>query len=200
MDGFSGDSAILQEKQQLRQLLRGRRARFVSALPPSVRALAFRVLPTPVLARLPSGATVALYHASGDEVPTTGIANQLFERGYSLALPRVDAETGAMTFAHWTPGEALVPGVFRTVQPDPDSPVVTPDVIIAPMVGFDGALNRIGQGGGHYDRAFAAYPDALRIGLAWSAQRHDRIAIETNDMPLDLVVTEVAMYERQDQP
>ncbi len=184
------------EKQRLRRELRDRRARFVGALPPSVRAMAFRVLPRPVMARLPDCATVALYHAVGYEAPTERLAHQLSDLGFMLAMPRIGSSPGQMDFAFWSPDTILQPGPFRTLQPGPGAPALVPDVIVTPMVGFDPLLSRLGQGGGYYDRAFAAYPDALRIGLAWSVQQVDALPVESFDRPLDLVVTEGAIHER----
>ncbi|HEX7821465.1 MAG TPA: 5-formyltetrahydrofolate cyclo-ligase [Sphingobium sp.] len=185
-------------KAAFRTALRDRRSRYVGTLPPSVRGIAFRVLPSPLLRRLTPGATVALYYATRDEAPTANIANQLDELGYHLALPRIDRESGAMIFAAWDLDRVLVPGPFRTLQPDDAVAVVAPDVIIAPLVGFDPALNRLGQGGGYYDRAFAAHPHALRIGLGWSAQQIDHVPVSEHDRPLDIVVTEAAILEREE--
>ena len=197
VDGEAAPTAKI-DKALLRQVLRERRARYVSALPPSARNLSFRVLPSPVLRRLPAGATVALYYATGDEVPTENIALQLDSLGFRLALPRLEARDGMMHFAHWDLDQILVPGRFRTLQPAPDAMDVVPDVIVAPMLGFDPALGRLGQGGGYYDRVFAAYPAAMRIGLAWSAQQVDHIPMEPHDLPLHLIVTEAAILERED--
>lgn len=195
MDTRDGGGSSDLTKQAMRRMLRDRRARFVRALSPAAHGLAFHVLPAPVLRRLPAGGTIALYHAVGDEAPTRPIAEQLAQRGFALALPRIDSDARNMVFASWHPDRQLHPGSFRTFQPSPDAPVVTPDVIIAPVVGFDAALNRLGQGGGFYDRAFAACPDALRIGLAWSVQMVESVPVEPFDLPLDLMVTEAAFYE-----
>ena len=195
MDTLNGNGSSGVSKEALRRILRDRRARFTATLAPSVRALAFRVLPAPVLRRLPSGGTVALYHATGDEAPTSAIADQLGRLGYALALPRIEPDARTMAFASWHPDWLLLPGPFRMLQPPPQAPAVVPDVIIAPLVGFDRALDRLGQGGGFYDRAFAANPDALRIGLAWSVQMVERLPVEPLDLPLHLVITEAAFYE-----
>lgn len=184
-------------KQLLRRTLRDRRTRFVTALPPAVRALAFRRLPTPVLQRLAPGCTVALYHAVGDEAPTEKIAEQLDALGFAVALPRGVDGAGAMHFARWSMEEILVPGPFRTLMPAADAAEVTPDVIIAPLLGYDMRLNRLGQGGGYYDRAFAAHPGALKIGLAWSAQQVDALPAQAHDIPLDMLITEAALFERE---
>ncbi|HEX7854115.1 MAG TPA: 5-formyltetrahydrofolate cyclo-ligase [Sphingobium sp.] len=197
-DGESPTSSDALEKGVLRKLLRDRRARYLGGLSPSVRGIAFRVLPTPVLKRIGHGATISLYYATGDEAPTANIAAQLDELGYRIALPRMDPVTKAMHFAHWDMDNILVPGPFRTLQPGADAPEVAPDVIIAPLVGYDDALNRLGQGGGYYDRAFERHPDALRIGLGWTAQQIERVPVEAHDLPLHIIVTEAAILERED--
>jgi len=186
------------QKAELRKTLRDRRRRFVTALPPSTRLLSFRVLPSPVLARIPQGAIIALYQAVGDEAPTAGIADQLRMRGHDLLLPRL-APDGVMDFADWISDDALVPGAFGILQPAASAPARAPDIIVAPLLGFDTALNRLGQGGGHYDRAFARHPDAARIGLAWSAQLVNSIPVGVHDQPLEIVVTEAAYYETEGQ-
>jgi len=76
--------------------------------------------------------------------------------------------------------------------------VVAPDLIIAPMLAFDRSMHRLGQGGGHYDRTFAQYPQAPRIGLAWSVQEADAIPVESHDMELDMIVTESEIIQRVD--
>jgi 5-formyltetrahydrofolate cyclo-ligase len=198
MTPVDGDTDIPQDKAGLRKLLRDRRARFVLALPPAARGLAFRVLPSPVIQRLTPGATIALYRAVGAEAPTESIADHLESHGYRLALPRIDSH-GAMVFAAWDRDRILVPGPFRTLQPDNKAAEVVPDAILAPLVGFDVAMNRLGQGGGYFDRAFATYPKALRIGLAWSAQGVDLLPAEAHDLPLDIIVTEAAILERNEE-
>lgn len=131
----------------------------------------------------------------GAEAPTEGMAVQLANRGNLLCLPRLHDNQGNMDFAPWHPDDELSPGLGGIPEPDADLAAVTPDVILTPLVGFDDALNRMGQGAGYYDRAFAACPQALRIGLAWSVQRVPALPVDPWDMPLHMVVTESAIYE-----
>ena len=56
-------------------------------------------------------------------------------------------------------------------------------------------MNRLGQGGGYYDRALARFPEALRVGVAWSAQELDAVPADPWDLPLDMVLTEVEVIE-----
>jgi 5-formyltetrahydrofolate cyclo-ligase len=142
--------------------------------------------------------TVALYMGLDDEAPAQRLAAPLIAMGKRVALPRVLDRLGSMDFLPWTPDAPLVPGPFRTSHPEPGDGPVTPDAIIAPLVGFDRALNRLGQGGGYYDRAFARFPDALRIGLAWSAQELDDVPADPWDLPLDIILTEAELIEGPD--
>ena len=64
------------------------------------------------------------------------------------------------------------------------------DLIIVPLVAFDDRLHRLGFGGGWYDRFLANQPGAIKLGLAYEAQRVRRLPDEPHDVRLDVVVTE----------
>lgn len=83
-------------------------------------------------------------------------------------------------------------------NPDRSSPIPTGqfDAIIVPLLAFDHNLNRIGFGGGWYDRFLATQTDAVKIGLAFDVQRTDQLPIEDHDVPLDMVITETTIYRR----
>ncbi|KFL45913.1 5-formyltetrahydrofolate cyclo-ligase [Sphingobium sp. ba1] len=192
---MNSDSA---DKADLRALARDQRRAFVATLDPLAHRLAFKVLPSPLARRLADARTVALYMGLDDEAPAQRLAAPVIAMGKRVALPRVLDRLGSMDFLPWTPDAPLIPGPFRTSHPEPGDGPVTPDAIIAPLVGFDRALNRLGQGGGYYDRAFARYPDALRIGLAWSAQELDDVPADPWDLPLDIILTEAELIEGPD--
>ena len=183
------------DKTSLRQIARDRRRAFVSTLDPLAHRLAFKVLPSPLARRIADAQVVALYMGLDDEAPAQRLAQQLIAMGKTVALPRVLDRLGSMDFLRWQPDDILLPGPFRTSHPAPGDGPVTPDVIIAPLVGFDRAMNRLGQGGGYYDRAFARLPDALRVGIAWSVQEQDMVPADPWDLPLHMVLTEVELIE-----
>jgi 5-formyltetrahydrofolate cyclo-ligase len=96
-----------------------------------------------------------------------------------------------MRFLAWSPGEPLLPGRHGIEQPDlAAAPEVAPDLFLAPLLGFDRRLHRLGQGAGYYDRAFARYPDAIRVGIAWHVQECDFVPDDPWDVPLHAVLTE----------
>ncbi|WP_176590433.1 5-formyltetrahydrofolate cyclo-ligase [Sphingobium sp. EM0848] len=183
------------DKAALRAIARQRRRAFVASLDPLAHRLAFKVVPSPLARRLADAQVVALYMGLDDEAPAQRLAAPLQAMGKTIALPRVIDRLGSMDFLSWRPEDQLFPGLFGTSHPEPTGDPVTPDVIIAPLVGFDRSMNRLGQGGGYYDRAFARHPDALRIGLAWSVQEHDALPADPWDLPLHLILTEVELIE-----
>lgn len=188
----------VKQKQDLRENLRRLRREHVAALPNAVRALVFHRPPAPLATLLPEGSSVGLYHATGAEAPTLPYAKWLHDNGRRLALPWFADRQAPMRFARWDnpwdEGE-LEPGPFGVPQPGADSEAVLPDAVIVPLVGFTGSGERLGQGGGHYDRWLAAHPGTPAIGLAWDCQRLDHLPTETHDHPLRMIVTPTRIFE-----
>ena len=115
--------------------------------------------------------------------------------GYSgsTALPAVATST-LMTFRNWRQGQPLTATSWGGQQPPDTAALVEPDVILVPLLGFDAAFNRIGQGGGYYDRYLAANPSACRIGVAWEGQRLAHIDPRAWDVPMDAIITETDFH------
>tara|TARA_B100001179_G_C18510208_1_gene368191 strand:- start:217 stop:762 length:546 start_codon:yes stop_codon:yes gene_type:complete len=178
--------------------MRAIRKATAAALPDAVRSLVFSRPPAPVIERIADGAVIGLYRESGHEAPATRYAQYFLENGHRIALPRLLAVDGAMRFAaHTDPlsGSDLEAGPHGLTQPGAEAEDIVPTVIFVPLLAFDEEGGRLGQGGGYYDRWIAAHPDALRIGLAWDAQKIDRVPTEAHDMPLHMVVTPQRVYE-----
>ncbi|WP_184078694.1 5-formyltetrahydrofolate cyclo-ligase [Sphingobium subterraneum] len=188
------------DKAALRLQARGLRSAFVADLDPMAHRLAFRALPTPLRVMLDDANTVALYVPKDDEAPALRLAEALVASGKRLCLPRVIDRIGTMDFRAWMPGDPLDEGRFGTRHPAEGAEALHPDAIIAPLIAFDAAMTRLGQGGGYYDRAFARYEQALRIGLAWSVQQMDDLPVDPWDLPLHAVLTERSFIESDREP
>lgn len=186
------------DKASLRRAARAARAGFVAGLDPMTHRLAFRALPSPIRALLDGRSRIALYAPLDDEAPALRLAEALIAEGKTLCLPHVLDRMGTMEFRAWAPGAPLQEGRFGTLHPPRSAPVCHPDAIFAPLIAFDARLMRLGQGGGYYDRAFARYADALRIGLAWSVQQIEQVPADPWDVPLHRVLTERAIIEAGD--
>ena len=110
--------------------------------------------------------------------------------GRELCLPVVIERDAPMFFRRWSPGEPLELDEAGIPAPFPLAEIVDPDVILTPLLAFDAQGGRLGQGGGYYDRTFAARPDAVRIGFAYAGQLVDDLPVEAHDIRLHGVLTE----------
>ncbi|MEO6388448.1 MAG: 5-formyltetrahydrofolate cyclo-ligase [Croceibacterium sp.] len=185
-------SDLIDRKKQLRDALRTRRREHADALPPQVSALVFSRPPAAVLELVPEGATVGLYRSDDGEAPSGGYIRYFFENGHPVALPRVTTLDKPMEFRrHTDPYEEsdLEAGVWGLRQPGVAAPVVVPDVLFMPLVGFTSSGDRLGQGGGYYDRYLAAHPHTVAIGMAWDVQEVPELPVEPHDMRLSAIVT-----------
>ncbi|WP_343055154.1 5-formyltetrahydrofolate cyclo-ligase [Sphingomonas aerophila] len=155
------------------------------------RGAAGRIVPAAqaFIDRLRPGLTVASYHPVGGEADPQLLNAATQAAGCRLALPYVIDRATPMIFLAWD-GGTLLPGPFGLQQLSPDAPGVTPDIILTPLVGFDRAGNRLGQGAGHYDRAFAEYPQAWRVGVAFSIQEVAQLPCDPWDVPLNAIATD----------
>jgi 5-formyltetrahydrofolate cyclo-ligase len=142
-------------------------------------------------ADLPVGPHVALYRAIGSELDPERLGRALIAGGRSLCLPVVIERDAPMIFRRWSPGDPLEMDLAGCPAPLPLAETVDPDLIITPLLAFDDAGGRLGQGGGYYDRTFADRPAAVRIGFAYAGQKRAGLPIEGHDIPLHGVLTEV---------
>ena len=189
------DEAII--KSELRTALRNARREHAAAQPDAIRALLFHRPPAPLLAKIGDEATIGLYHAANGEAPAAGYARFFHEAGHTIALPRFADENTGMDFAeHSDPyGESdLEDGPFGLKQPGGTAKSIRPDILFVPLVGFTERLERLGQGGGHYDRWLSDNPGTIAIGLAWDVQLCESLPVEPHDIPLDAVVTPTRIY------
>jgi 5-formyltetrahydrofolate cyclo-ligase len=188
----------MNEKQHLRARLRAERREHVATLPGATRALVLSRPPGPLVARIPEGAVVGLYHATAHEAPTGGYARWLQENGRRIALPWFAAREAPMQFREWTDPFDLTdlePGPWGALQPAAEAEELVPEVAFVPLLAFTADGHRLGQGGGHYDRWLAAHPDTVPIGLAWDMQRLDSLPLEDHDRLLAAVVTPTRIFE-----
>lgn len=177
-------------KREMRRAMRAARLGHWQALPQSHRALIFGRPPRIVEPLIEDCDIVGLYHAVPGEVPTDRYAMHMLDLGKMIALPWTREHAGPMTFRIWTGStETLEQGPWGP-QPHAAMPEVIPGALFMPLVAFDAALNRLGQGGGHYDGWCAAHPATRRIGLAWTVQQADQVPVDDHDMALDAVITE----------
>lgn len=180
-------------KSASRARLRAARDAFVGGLAPAEREALTARAAANLMPLLDGAACVAFYRAMGSELDCGPAIAAAGARRIALALPRVEDGGGTMRFLAWAPGDRLESGWRGLLQPMAGTRQVIPAIIVAPLVGFDSNLARLGQGAGFYDRAFAAHPYAKKIGFGWSIQRVPAIGCDPWDVPLDAVVTEAGV-------
>lgn len=187
----------MDSKAALRRELRALRRDHVLAVPDMVRALLFKSPPCPLLELIPENATIGLYSASEFEAPTAGYAKYFLEAGHKIALPVLVDSKIAMVFAeHSDPfdGADLEEGPFGIRQPIEQATVLVPDVLFVPLLGFTENGDRLGQGGGHYDRWLAAHPGTIAIGMGWDCQLVNDLPVEAHDQRMTAIVTPTRLY------
>lgn len=123
---------------------------------------------------------------------------QLHRTGITIALPVVETRAAPLIFRLWTPETRMVRGDWNIPVPPPEARVLTPDVTLAPCLGWDGGCYRLGWGGGYFDRTLAALTRRpTGIGIALAAARLPTIYPQPHDIPLDMILTEDGVSARR---
>lgn len=188
------DQAVAEAKSVLRKRMRTVRAE-VSARNGDAAAQALK---SQFMAQIDpqklhtEGAVIAGYMALSGELDLEPTLNALLEHGLSLTLP-VTGELGdALVFRAWRAGDALDMSRFGTLEPKPSAPVLEPDVILVPLLAFDVRGNRLGFGGGYYDRTLAELRANKKIaayGIAFDEQEAEDVPSDVFDAPLNGIFT-----------
>jgi 5,10-methenyltetrahydrofolate synthetase len=145
------------------------------------------------------GRIVSAYWPFRGEPDLRAFLRRIAARGGGTALPVVVTRGQPLVFRAWAPGEALKPGVWSIPVPTADAEVVVPDVVIAPLVGFDPACYRLGYGGGFFDRTLAAAPNTPRVfGVGYAQAALATIHPLPHDIPMHTVVTENGTLAKAD--
>lgn len=119
---------------------------------------------------------------------------ELHRAGVDIALPLVETKKAPLDFRRWTPETRMVRGEWNIPVPPPDAPTVTPDIALAPLVGWDDACFRLGYGGGYFDRTLAALAQRpFTIGVGFQAAQLSTIFPQPHDIALDVIVTEAGV-------
>lgn len=206
----SGVSARESDRREAdRQSTRLHLRRVRQQLDPATVALHSRVITTNCLPLLGNAQHIGLYLAFGNEVSADELMAQCRAQGQATYVPLVQPDH-TLKFAPITNSTPIVQNRYGIREPELDDetclPATSLDVVIVPLLGFDRQCNRMGMGGGYYDRTFAHKRQAdnahsattlpLLIGVAFDCQCVDSVFPDWWDVPLDHVVTERQTYSR----
>ena len=137
------------------------------------------------------------FRAEFDPRPLVG---RLLAAGLRVALPVVVEPKKPMVFRPWSPGCAMTNGVWDIPIPDTEETVL-PDLVMAPLVGFDAMRYRLGYGGGYFDRTLATLnPKPFAVGVGFELGRLETVFPQPHDIAMDAVVTEAQAFSSSTVP
>ncbi|VAW45500.1 5-formyltetrahydrofolate cyclo-ligase [hydrothermal vent metagenome] len=149
---------------------------------------------------------IAFFLAQDGEMPTAQAIEMLWQSSpYTLFLPILKStpHDGHMVFAEYTPNSPMKPNQFGILEPSLNHPLPITgkelDIVLTPLVGFDSSGNRMGMGGGYYDRTFQFKQQSSKIssprliGWAHSCQQVTQLPTNFWDIPLNGVITEMGL-------
>ncbi|OWU83303.1 5-formyltetrahydrofolate cyclo-ligase [Oceanicola sp. 22II-s10i] len=142
------------------------------------------------------GVPLAGYMPIRTEIPPLAAMEEAAAHG-PVGVPVIEAPGLPLKFAVWEPDCAMTDGPFGARVPAVLR-WMRPEILIVPLVAFDRRGNRLGYGGGFYDRTLAglrAKGPVLAIGFAYAAQEADDLPVEATDAPLDMIVTEAGVID-----
>lgn len=139
-----------------------------------------------------NAAVIYPYLAYNTEIVTDEIIEQAWRDGKKVAVPKV-LDDGLMEFYYIDSFDVISEGYCGI--PEPDGGIVAKDekvLILMPGLAFDREHNRIGYGGGFYDRYLERYADTdfVKVSLAYDFQIFDKLEVEEHDQKIDAVITE----------
>jgi 5-formyltetrahydrofolate cyclo-ligase len=173
------------DKAALRAAMRQQRRDYAASLDTATRAALEDALVAAIEPLFATVGSVAAYAPMTDEISPLAAMARAKCVALDLAFPFFVDRDSRMTFRAGAPVD---PGPWGILQPAPDADILSPDLILMPLVAVDAAGTRIGMGKGHYDRALPGLRDAgaRLVGCGWGFQRIDQaLTPDPWDVPLD---------------
>ena len=136
------------------------------------------------------------YYPFNYELDILNILETLEKKKYIISLPKI-AKNNKMNFFKWSFKEPLRINKFG-IPETTSNKKINPNILLIPLVGFDDQLNRLGYGGGYYDRYLSKIEDnkkIIKIGVGFSFQKIKNIPINKHDIKLDYIITEKKIIE-----
>ncbi len=188
--------SLADEKADLRKRCYERRIRIVGAeAEAAARSIAERVS---TLVDVHDRSVVSAYWPLPGELDPRPALLSLVKCGAAGALPRVVGDGKPLDFHAWRPEDRLIEGRFKVMEPAPNTMIVSPNILLVPLLAFDRHCRRLGHGKGYYDRTLqglkANDPGVRAIGVAFAAQEVERVPTDEFDQTLDMIVTEKKVH------
>lgn len=127
------------------------------------------------------------------EIDIRPLLGMCHEAGHALSLPTTPRKGYPLTFRRWKPSHRLKSGAYNTKEPYPEQPEVKPSLVLVPLLAFTQYGERLGYGGGFYDRTLTALKsghDVFACGVAYAGQEAATLPTDQHDQRLDGILTE----------
>lgn len=154
------------------------------------------------VAPIASAQHIALFLSVDGELNTRPLIAKLWQQKKRVYLPVLHPfATGQLLFLHYTPDTVLIPNRLAIPEPPLDIRYVVTldqlDVMMVPLVAFDRQGQRLGMGGGFYDRTLQNWQQHgfMPVGLAHECQRVDKLPVAAWDVPLPAVLTPSKLWQ-----
>ncbi|MBQ4813562.1 5-formyltetrahydrofolate cyclo-ligase [Pseudoalteromonas luteoviolacea] len=155
--------------------------------------------------KLPKNAAVGVYLPNDGEVRTNLLIQQLWKENHLVYLPVIHPFSGThLLFQKYEKNSTMKENRYAILEPKLNCSEICPisqlDILLMPLVAFDDSGNRLGMGGGYYDRTLATYYEKSwstpkLIGLAHDCQKVGELPIEAWDVPLPAILTPTKFYQ-----
>jgi 5-formyltetrahydrofolate cyclo-ligase len=138
---------------------------------------------------------ISAYWPMRDELDTRKLLVKLHGEGTQCALPVMQHKDKPLSFRRWRPSDVLEEASFGVAEPMSDQPILIPEIMLVPLLAVDGNGNRLGYGGGYYDRTLLQRRQGregpvVAVGVAYDAQRVPVVPHDEGDARLDWLITE----------
>ncbi len=141
---------------------------------------------------------ILIYYPFGSEVDVTPIIKEALKNKKNIILPRIDNRRLKLFYVN-NPEEQLEKGTYGIMEPTTalcrPAKISDIDLVVVPGVGFDKNLNRLGYGGGYYDKLLLRIPEGVKkIALCFDIQIVNKIPVSKNDVGVDLLITDTKTH------
>ncbi len=139
------------------------------------------------------GASIGGFWPLPSELDVRPLLSALSEFGFEISLPCCSEKSQPLIFREWAPGDKLQLGPFQVQEPHKEKKKSTPTLVLVPLLAFTPEGQRLGYGGGYYDRTLAelrSLGDVFACGVAYAGQEVSHLPTDEHDQRLDGILTE----------
>jgi len=141
---------------------------------------------------------IATFISIKSEISTEHLNNYLISVGKNICLPVILKNQDHLIFRNFNKHTILKKGKYGVLEPTEESRLVIPDIVLTPCLAFDLYGNRLGYGGGYYDKTFSFLKKSkysiTSICIAFDDQKSEKLVIDQYDEKIDYILTEKKIY------